>query len=335
MSLFTSSSNVNRTSIPFLLGVITFVLINVCVEWLPYGVYKKMFDSSLYKTKEVGESAEVLLFGDSRATRLNHAFFDRNTLSCACANNTIIYSDLLYDQIIETTDCRPKVLIITLGANNYGKNSIFTKRDFAIRRLASFSDLIKFRSYKDGFGYTVDGLFAKFAPIYGRRLEIRSPTLIKSLLTQRSESKALPGMELLNPGVLKLKNERDHVGDVNYRLIYERSIYANYKLSWLHVGILELLIDKAIINNTFVVLVQLPIEQDILDLQNKLVRNEFDEVLDNLAQKGNVIRLDMRTAKKYEMTDNNHMSYKGSQQFVSDNLNPLIESLIVGSEKTK
>ena len=328
MNLFISSSNYKNTPIPMVIGLICFIAVNLVVMFLPDSTYKLQFNGAINDAVNHSGDIDVVLFEDSRGTMFHHTFFDQPTLSLASDNNTVIFSKLLYDKMDHFINWAPEVIIIVLGANNYSKNSIFTIRDFAIRRLASLSDLIEFASFRDGTSYTIDGLFSKIIPVYGRRMEIRSPSLIKNLIVNTDKITTLQGMYKMQPNILNQDIKRNEIEDINYKLIYRRSIYANYELSLCHTGILESLIYRGKMNGSSVVLVQLPIEQDIMDIQKELVGDIFDDYLDKLEKDKEIIRLDMRNDIRFEMVDVNHLSFKGAHQFCNIILNPLIDSLM-------
>ena len=332
MNLFISSSKYRQTGVPCCLGIVLLIAINLGVACLPEGVYRRQFEASILISRLVGEQASVILFGDSRATRFKREFFRENTLSFASPNNTVVYSKLLFDRILSDTKARPKVMIITLGANNYNKNGIFPLRDFAIRQLVSFADIRDFASYRNSYGYMIDALFAKMFPIYGRRMEIRSPSSLLYLFQLRqhplSESD-VPGHTGHTVGVETMPApERSAVFDQNYWLIYKRSVYCNYELSTLHTGMLERLIDTAIQHGMTVVTLQLPIEPKMRQLEIEMVGSIFDDYLERLRTQKSIIHLDLRDDLRFEFYDLNHLSLKGASDLTREVLNPLIEDIL-------
>lgn len=331
MSLFISNSKYRHTGVPVFIGIILLTGLNLMVAFLPDGYYKRQFYASVQISQRIGDEAMVILFGDSRATVFNHEFFQEKILSFASPNNTVVFSKLLFDQILHETNARPRVMIITLGANNYNKHGIFPLRDFAIRRLASFSDIIGFRAYRDGYEYMIDALFAKIFPVYGRRMEIRSPSSLRSLFGLRKRSSAVSfvaGMKTVSLSALEEPPERTAVSDHNYWLIYKRSVYCNYELSYLHTGMLESLIDTGITHGATVVIVQLPIEPKMRQLEKEMVGNIFDNYIKDLIARKSIIHLDLRDDLRFEFQDLNHLSFRGSRDLTKVIFNPLISDIL-------
>ena len=106
----------------FISALITFFLINLLVELIPDGPYEAMFKNSLMIAERAEVPAEVLVFGDSKATSFHHTFFNRPTFSFACQNNSILYSKFLNDNLKKNPNNSFEVIILFLGANNYNKN---------------------------------------------------------------------------------------------------------------------------------------------------------------------------------------------------------------------
>ena len=102
----------------------------------------------------------ILSFGDSKATGANHTFFKKPTLSLAVPNNTIIFSKKIFDELKKNKSFKPQYVILNLGANNFNKNGIFTKRDYAIRRLLDFSELFSFLKIPSTTGELCSGCTA-------------------------------------------------------------------------------------------------------------------------------------------------------------------------------
>lgn len=331
MNLFISSSKCKHTAVPLVMGLLILIIMNMSVALLPDGAYMRRFKASVLTSQQIGNKATVILFGDSRATRFRKQFFLEETLPFACEDNTVIFSKLLFDQILSETDVRPNVMILTLGANNYSKNSIFTIRDFAIRRLASFSDIIDFASYRGGFAYMVDALFARMFPVYGRRMEIRRLRQIKQLMKSYKQPITVADvgqMTLLDPLVLNRTPSRSTIADHEYWLVYKRSIYPRYELSRLHTGMLETLIDTAIRHGATVVTVQLPVEPKMRQLEQEMVGTIFDEYLADLQSRKPIIHLDLRDDLRFEFQDLNHLSFRGSRDLTETVFNPLIAEIL-------
>ena len=325
MNLFTSSSKYKNTYIPLAVGVAILVIVNVAVWALPDGHYRKAFNRMLSIAREQGGRAEVVVFGDSRATMFNAAFFNAPTLSFACANNTIVYSKFLFDRMIAETGVKPKVVVLMLGANNYNANGIFTLRDFALRRLTTFGDITRIAQAPGGRPYALDAFFSKAFPVYGRRMEIRSPRQIVSMV--RSGAVTVGAME--PPAKEYRAPERSEIEDLNYLMIYRRSVYVNYRISQFHAWVLESLIDQSEALGARVVLVQLPVEPVMRKLHDEVVGQVFDEYLADLAQRKGAVLLDLRNNLDYEFADLNHLTERGAMGLTREILNPVIDSLLV------
>ena len=327
MSLFISSSKYRHSGIPVLMGLAMLVVLNALVFLLPDGVYKRQFAASVQMSRDVGDNAKVVIFGDSRATMFHPEFFHEKTFSFASPNNTVIFSKMLFDKMISETKARPRVMIIVLGANDYNKNGIFTKRDFAIRQLASFSDILDFATHPGGYGYMIDAVFAKMFPVYGRRMEIRSPSMLRFLFTlaKRPLSETdIHGMGALDRLQMEQAPERSAIDDHNYWLIYKRSIYRDYELSLLHTGLLESLIDNGIKNGATVITVQLPVEPKIRELENQMVGKIFDNYLVELKAQKSILHLDLRDDMRFEFQDLNHLSLRGARELSRIIFKPII-----------
>ena len=327
MNLFISSSRYRHTAVPIVAGLIILAAVNISVALLPYGSSMRHFKASIQVSREIGDGAKVMLFGDSRSTRFKANFFQEKTLSFPAANTTVIYAKLLFDRIIDETNARPKIVILALGANNYNKNGIFTIRAFAVRRLASLSDIRGFVSYRGGFEYMIDALFARVFPVYGRRMEIGRPAAVKRMFRSSERPVGMADasqMVPLDPDVLHQEPERSVIDDHEYWLIYERSVYPNYELSRLHIGMLEALIDTAIKHGAIVVTVQLPIEPKMRQLEQVAVGKIFDDYLVDLRLRKHIIHLDLRDDPRFEFHDLNHLTYRGSRDLVEVVFNPLI-----------
>jgi hypothetical protein len=305
-------------------GVAILVIVNVAVWALPDGHYRKVFNHMLAIAHEQGSRAEVVVFGDSRATMFNAAFFNAPTLSFACANNTIVYSTFLFDRMIAETATRPKVVVLMLGANNYNENGIFTLRDFAIRRLTTLGDIARMAKTPGGKIYALDAFFSRAFPVYGRRMEIRSPRQIVNMV--RSGAVTVGAME--PPAKEYRAPERSEIEDLNYLMIYRRSVYVNYRISRLHTGVLEDLIDQAEALGARVVLVQLPVEPVMRMLHDEVVGTVFDEYLTDMARRKGAVLLDLRDNLDYEFADLNHLTERGAMGLTHDILNPVIDSLL-------
>ena len=301
-----------RAGVPAL-ALLIILVVNVLVSLLPDGQYRRQFDASIQVARKMGKDAEIVLFGDSRATMYRSQHFSRPTLSFAAPNNTIIFSRLLFEKMLAECSTRPRIVFLMMGANNYNKNGLFPLRDFAIRRLVSYGDIAHFTQYKDGHWVALDALFARAFPVYGRRMEIRSPRLLLSLWRQSrvpiSQNNVL-GMRPLT-GADEAPPRRSSTEDKNYWLIYKRSIYINYKLSGVHTGTTEALIDQALKVGAKVVLVQPPVEPMMRELEKKMVGTVFDDYLADLKKRKPVHHLDMRDVTRYEFADLNHISIRG------------------------
>lgn len=338
MNLFTSSSKYRHTPIPIGLTLLTFVMLNLAVEQLPPGRFQRHFDAAIQVSHDIGAEAKIVLFGDSRATRFHQDFFQEKILSYALEGNTVLYSKLLYSRMIAETATRPEVVILSLGANNYNKNGIFTKRDFAVRRLASLPDIRNFLIHPDGYTYAADALFARAFPIYGRRMEIRSIGVMRNMLRKRNEPPNLTDIKGMIPLTYPLEKwqlenepERSALADRNYLLIYERSVYVKYELSSLHTRALEDLIDLAMDHGAAVIVMQPPVEPIIRDLERKMVETVFDDYLATLKKNKPIIHLDLRDEQRFEFADLNHLSIRGSRELIQEILNPLIRHSIDGA----
>ena len=123
-----STSSFERGSRPLWITLGGLVLVNAVVASLPPGLYERMFVSAVRVVEEEeGPAAELLLFGDSRATRIHRDLFERVTLSLAAPNCTVAFSKLVHDQLLARTTVRPRAVVVFVGANNYNENGIFTR----------------------------------------------------------------------------------------------------------------------------------------------------------------------------------------------------------------
>ena len=340
MSLFTSSSRYRNRPWPFILGLAGFILINLGVATLPHGTVRLEFETNLTRVEEDGSDAKVFVFGDSRSAIFEEKYFVAKTLNLSAVSNTITYSKLLLERIYKLTDARPKIIFLMLGAHNYSRNSIFTRRDYAITQVASVRDIVNFSMLEGGMQYAIDGLMGKIFPVYGRRMEIRSPRgMIAQILNRGSRNE---------PNIMHTKKTGKQISsrkyeeqvktvftpiarrdefDNNYYLTYKRSVYSNFQISRMHSTLLETVIELARTHGAHVFLVQLPIERKLLDLQKIMIGNKFDNYLNHLEKIENVSRLDLREFTKYEFGDINHLSDRGSYNLTKEVLNPIISAI--------
>lgn len=343
MSLFISSSRYRNRPRPVRFGLVVFIVINVIVALLPPGSVQREFEHNLARVKESGDDSRVFVFGDSRSAMLDEEYFREKTLNLSAVSNTITYSKLLLDKIYEFTEARPAIVFIMLGANNYNRNSVFTRRDYAITQVASIMDLLKLMRFDGGIEYAIDGLIGKLFPVYGRRMEIRSPRGLFSkfrevlgenltvdnnnedVLEREKPIKKIDHAEQFKMAFIPVV--RRPTFDTNYYLTYKRSIYVDFAISRMHATLLENVIDLARSHGARVFLIQLPIERKLLDLQQVMVGEEFDIYLDELAKQNDVSRLDFRGSTKYEFIDINHLSPKGSYMLIKEVINPIISSI--------
>ena len=162
-------------------------------------------------------------------------------------------------------------------------------------------------------------------------MEIRSPSTLLSLFSPRKQSlnmTDIPGMKPINPLELEKPPKRTAIYDHNYWLIYERSVYYNYELSYLHTGMLESLIDTGINNGATVVTVQLPIEPKMRQLERKMIGDIFDNYVKDLRARKSIVHLDLRDELRFEFLDLNHLSLRGSRDLTKEIFNPLISDIL-------
>jgi hypothetical protein len=299
MSLFTFNSKRFKIFSGPLVGLYIFIGINLLVAILPPGSVRGQFEHDIKRISQAGAQADVFIFGDSRSAVLDEEVFSKHTLNLSAVSNTIAYSWLLLKQAYRDTNVRPKVIILTLGANNYNRNGIFAKRDYALSQVAGLKDIFGLFSVSGGVEYGIDGLFGRLVPIYGRRMEIRSPRAIinqtarlwEKVLGSRAEvgdihAEDKPARPLDDSGNVPGHEDRfqDKLStvvrrvdfDENYYLTYKRSVYQQYEISRLHLQLLEEVIELSRAHDASVLLIQLPIEKKLFDLQQRMVGTKFD-----------------------------------------------------------
>ena len=313
----------------FLSFILIFSLVNISVHFLPKGPYASMFDNSIKLSKKYNTEYEILLYGDSKATMFNKNYFKRKTLSLACENNTIIFSKYLHDDILKSQKKSLKVVFIFLGPNNYNKNGIFVIRDFALRRLTNLHDIPKILFYYDALDNAVEVLCSRLIPVYGRRMEIRDYGIIKNLVSLKYKNLLTQGMRPIKKEIIYSNNLTINKNkDYNYLLTYKRSVYNNFELSPLHVQYLHEIIIANIDSGIKTVLIQLPIKNKMFELQKSLVKQDFDQFINQTVEKYDILYFDLRK-QNYEFSDINHLSNRGAYDLAINFLNPLVEELIV------
>ena len=343
MSLFTFNSRRLKGFSGPLVGFCIFVGINLLVAALPPGSVREQFENDLKRISRVGAQADVFVFGDSRSAVLDERLFSKRTLNLSAVSNTIAYSWLLLKKTYGDTNVRPKVIFLMLGANNYNRNGIFAKRDYALSQVAGLKDIFSLFMVSGGVEYGTDGLFGRLVPIYGRRMEIRSPRAImaqaarlweevRSFRTEDNPARPLDDsghvvrQEERLPDQFPAVVRRAHF-DKNYYLTYKRSIYSQYELSRLHLQMLEEVIELSRAHDASVFLIQLPIEKKLFDLQQRMVGNKFDRHLARFAKQNKISRLDLRELTEFEFIDINHLSPKGSARLIKYVINSIIQNI--------
>ncbi len=334
MSLSIFNFRINKYLKLILYFLISFFLLNLFIFFLPPDYSKDIYNDAISysddKPKEghFVKNIKVIAFGDSKATQASTNFFNEPTLSFAAPNNTIIFSKFIFDKFRENPLFKPKYVILYIGPNNFNKNGIFPKRDFAIRRLASYTQLLEMAKIGDGLEYALDGLISKLIPIYGRRIEIRHPSnLWKLIKKKKHDNNKIPGMFHVK-NVKKNQVKRDFKLDRNYALIYERSVYNEFALSILHTKYLENMIEDIIKLGATPIIVQLPVDKKIRMLRDKLVKNEFDEYITKIKEKYRFIYVNEVKNNSYEFLDANHLSSYGHKQFIEEKINPILKKYI-------
>ncbi len=313
----------------FLIFILSFCVVNIAVSLLPNGPYMSMFKNSIKLSKKFRQEYEVILYGDSKGTMFNKDYFDRKILSLACENNSILFSKFLHDGIINSQKKSLKVVIIFLGPNNYNKNGIFVTRDFGLRRLAKLSDIPAIIGYDNGFDNALEIISSKLIPIYARRMEIRDFDIVKNMVSLKYENLLTQGMRHNTKQVDLLKiSAIDKSADRNYLLTYKRSVYNNFELSHLHTQFLLEIINVNSALGISTVLIQLPIKNEMLELQKSLVKQGFDELIDKIIESNDILYFDLRN-QNYDFSDINHLSSKGAYDLTKNFINPLIEKLIL------
>jgi hypothetical protein len=315
--------------------IVSFFLLNLFVYFLPEDYSGDLFrDGISYKNDKLEtnyqvKDVKVVAFGDSKATLASKYYFSESTLSLAAPNNTIIFSKFIFDKLKINPLFKPKFVILYIGPNNFNQNGIFTKRDYAVRKLATFSQLFEMAKMNDGFGYAFDGFISKLIPLYGRRIEIRHPINLWKLINKDSKKPfKMPGMQN-NGDISKHLIKRDANIDKNYSLIYERSVYNDYTSSKLHIHYLEKLISDIIDLGAKPILIELPIEKQMQSLRNKLVGNKFNKQLTKIREKYNFIYIDAVNSNKYQFLDVNHLSAYGHKKFIKDKVNPIFNKTLI------
>lgn len=331
MNLSIFSFKINKNLKLILLFLLVFFSLNLFTYIIPEDYSGDLFkDAISYKNDKPNKNyfvknIKVVVFGDSKATQAFNDFFNFPTLSLAAPNNTIIFSNFIFEQLKTNPLFKPKFVILYVGPNNFNKNGIFPKRDYAIRRLASFSQLFEMSKMNDGLTYAFDGFISKLIPIYARRMEIRHPMNLWKLITKNSNSiSKIPGM--YNAGkVFKNNINRDVNKDRNYALIYERSVYNKYETSKLHLAYLENMIKEIIQLGAQPIIVQLPIDKPIQVLRDKLIKDVFDQDLIKMKNKYKFIYINETKNSSFQFLDVNHLSVYGHKMFINEKINPIIK----------
>lgn len=331
MSLYIFNSKIYKHFKLFLFFLFGFILINLFIYIVPDDYSKDIYkDAVSYKVDKPKlnhfvKNVKVVAFGDSRSTQAHYNYFSAPTLSFAAPNNTIIFSKFIFNELKTNPSFKPKAVVLYLGPNNFNKNGIFTQRDYAIRRLASFNELFKMSIVEDGLEYALDGFISKLIPLYARRIEIRHPFNLWKLITKKVNAK-IPGMYA--QGILKsYRVERNLNDDINYTLIYKRSVYNKYNSSKLHLNYLEKLIEEIIEIGAKPILIQLPIERSIQILKDNLVGNKFENYLKKIQKKYDFIYLNETKNLSYQFLDPNHLTSYGHQEFIKEKINPILNNI--------
>jgi len=329
VSLFTSNSKYRHTVIPAIVFIACFISLNIAVKFLPDGTFMQSFRDHTGNAERNGKTAEIILFGDSRATGFHPVFFERPALTLATPNTTILYAYFLFREIRQRNATHPKLMVLCLGSNNYNDNGIFAKRDFAVRVLPEFNDLADFATTTGGIPYAVDGAFAKLFPVYGYRMELRSPDellpIIKKIFRKQPPAPNIEAAPDLTGSAAPVRNALD---DRNYLEIYRRSVLNDFKISAFHMEILKKMIAAAQAEKIKVLVVELPMEEMMLRLHENLADQLFQKSLTELLEKYKVPLLDLRYKNRYEFNDLNHLSARGLRDLTRDHINPRIEILL-------
>ena len=341
MSLFTFSSKSAKTALAPLAFLCAFVSVNLVVAICPKGTVWQQFQADIQRVEQSGESTNVIIFGDSRSAVLDEKYFRESTLNLSAVSNTIAYSWLILNRIYNKTRVRPRTILLMLGPNNYNNNGIFTKRDYALSQVATLRETLELFEMDGGVEYGVDGLFGRLFPVYGRRMEFRSPRAVMGKIRQLWEQIGAQENESSTERADEARSHRTEWEesfednfpsitrrpefDINYYLTYRRSVYVHYELSRLHIQMLWDVIDMAQAHGARVLLVQLPIEQQLLALQQKMVGDVFEEMLAQIEHTSEANVVDLRAETRFEFVDINHLSARGAYNLTKKILNPLIK----------
>jgi len=322
------------------LFIIVLVVINLIVGALPKGSVWRQFASDIERVERYGQAANTYIFGDSRSAVFEEQYFSQRTLNLSAVSNTIAYSWMLLREVYKRDIGKPKIVLIMLGPNNYNKHGIFTKRDYALSQVATVDQLFQLAKMPGGLDYSLDGLVGRLVPVYGRRMEIRSPRavigkvreLLKEVTARKTEKVDSIVSAQNSEGMQQVGLSREHfpeisrspIFDQNYLLTYKRSVYSQYVISRLHLKMLYEVIEMALEHEAMVILIQLPIEEGLLTLQKEMVGEQFDNELNQLQLLTGAQVIDLRHDKRFEFIDINHLSPLGAYCLTKEVLNPLI-----------
>jgi hypothetical protein len=313
----------------FLRFCLIFIILNLLIYILPNGPVLSLFNSSIKIANDNDSKYEVILFGDSKANMFHNTFFRRKTLTFACPNNGIAYSKYLYDNISELRGKSLKVAIIFLSPNMFNRNGIFVKRDFSTRRLASFSDAFSLAINNIDLSSSLDMIFSKIIPIYGRRMEIRNPRILKNMVLNNYIMNIPYGLREMNYLPDSSNVEGSFELDKKITLIYKRSVYNNYDISDQSIFYLESILSELKRDSITTILVQPPIKREFYILQKQMVGNQFDKILESLLNKNSdLIYLDLRNEDSFQFSDVIHLSDYGAKKITEQIFNPMIEKII-------
>ena len=284
--------------------------------------------------KKFGANADYLLVGDSKTGPFSYdglsPFLSRKGLVFSSDSVTPVYHFYTFRRARSLyPEFKPKVVFISIGANNFNENGLHCRRDFALENLLSWEDV---RDLTLPTGQTLEFfevMLGHVLPIYTRRLQLTHFDLtLHPSPTGDIALETLAWNESRHQARLDRHEPRDRFLDQNYLDIYRRSVLNQYK----HSTTVELALSKMIEDirsyGGVPILVMLPLTQEMRDLEKELIGDKFKSSLNAFAQREKVELMDFQAEDHYEFNDVNHLSPKGAFAFGKDNLEPILGRML-------
>jgi len=313
---FQQSTRVSRTAWALIAFLALNVVVNLIVILVPWTGADYFQDLCVQAAKE--EPRDVVLLGDSKVFPfvegyVDCPFFDRPAYAFAMDSATVLYQRILYNRLISETSMRPKIVFYSTGANNFNENGLHIQRDYAMRFLATPSDLWEYRTIPGCLPYLVDSLISRLYPVYGRRIEI-SHLMFRGYKPREIDTEP---------------PKRDPIADENYLLIYERGVLAEFQVSEFHLQNLYRWAQEIRSNGGELVVLDLPVTEPMRDLEMKVCK-EWDEKIQAFSQETGVRYLDLRKHSDFSFRDINHLSNVSAKEVVRQWLQPLVDEALAG-----